>query len=238
MKALILSAGEGTRVRPVTLGRPKPMVEVGGRPLLEHLIGLLRRHGVTHIALNLHYKPEAILDYFGDGSRFGVRIEYSWEQRLLGTAGAAKQLEWFFTDPFFVLYGDVLTNIDLGALAREHSSHSGLGTLVLYEPDDLTRCGVAEVAADGRVTAFVEKPLQPIAGGLANSGICVFEPAVLAYVPLGQTFDFGGDLIPLLISRGFALYGQIGGIYILDIGSLERYGQAQADYRAGRYVSP
>src|ERR1700682_3691954 len=109
MRALVLAAGEGTRLRPLTLDRPKPMVPLGGRPLLEHLVDLLRNHGIREIAINLHYKAEAITSYFGDGSRFGVSITYSPEAQLLGSAGAARLLDWYFQEPFLVLYGDVLT---------------------------------------------------------------------------------------------------------------------------------
>src|SRR5690348_4118791 len=110
MRALILAAGEGTRLRPLTSERPKPMLPVGGTPILEHLIVLLRNHGIDEIAINLHYKPEAITDHFGDGRRFGVQLTYSPEAELLGSAGAAKQLDWFLSDTFLVLYGDVLTD--------------------------------------------------------------------------------------------------------------------------------
>lgn len=238
MKALILAAGEGTRLRPLTLDRPKPMVPLAGRPILEHLVGLLRLHGVTRVAINLHYKPEAIVDYFGDGRHFGVSIEYSWESRLLGSAGAAKQLEWFLTEPFVVLYGDVLTNLDLSALARKHAERSSLATLALYAPDDLTRCGVVELAADDRIVDFVEKPAHALPGHLANAGVGVFEPDVLNFVPHGRSFDFGHDVIPMLVARGLPVFGHVGDGYILDIGSPERYAQARADAHAGVFVSP
>ena len=238
MKALILAAGEGTRLRPLTLDRPKPMVPVGGRPILEHLVGLLRQHGITQIAINLHYKPDRIIQHFGDGSRFGVRIEYSWEPQLLGTAGAAKQLAWYFDEPFVVLYGDVLTNVDLGHLARQHAAHAAVASLLLYEPDDQTRCGMAEVTPSGRVVAFVEKPAQAMPGRLANSGVCMFEPLVLTFVRRGQVADFGNDVIPALVARGLPVYGELGRGYILDIGSPERYADAQADFASGRFISP
>src|SRR5690606_25874488 len=123
MRALILAAGEGSRLRPLTLDRPKPMLPIGGVPILQHQVDYLRSHGITEIAINLHYKPEVIVDHFGDGSSFGVRITYSREARLLGSAGAAKQLDWYFDDTFIVLYGDVLTNLDIGQLIAFHASH-------------------------------------------------------------------------------------------------------------------
>lgn len=241
MKALLLAAGEGTRLRPLTLDRPKPMVPVGGRPLLEHLVALLRRHGVADIAINLHYKPEAIVDYFGTGEAFGVSITYSREERLLGSAGAVKQLGSFFAgdEPFLVLYGDVLTDLDLTELVARHRSSGAAATLALYRVKDPSRCGIVELDANNRVTRFVEKPAPgTVFSDLANSGIYVVEPAVIDRIPAERPFDFGHDLFPALLADGVPLAGQPLPGYILDIGSPERYAQAEADLRAGRCRSP
>jgi mannose-1-phosphate guanylyltransferase/phosphomannomutase len=236
MRALILAAGEGTRLRPLTLERPKPMLPVGGRPILEHLIALLRRYGVVEIAINLHYKPEAILDYFGDGSDFGVSLTYSYEERLLGSAGAARRLAWFFDSPFLVLYGDVLTDLDLSALVNRHRATGAVATLALYRVPDPSRCGIVELAEDNRIVRFVEKPPpDDLFSDLANAGIYVLEPSVLADVPAGQPFDFGHDLFPRLLGRGLPLYGFCLPGYLLDIGSIERYRQAEADWGAGTF---
>ena len=121
MKALILAAGEGTRLRPLTLDRPKPMLPIAGKPLLEHLVNLLVAHGVCDIAINLDYKPDVVTSHFGDGGAWRARIVYSHEERMLGTAGAVRRLQWFLDERFFVLYGDVLTDLDLTALAAFHS---------------------------------------------------------------------------------------------------------------------
>jgi NDP-sugar pyrophosphorylase family protein len=238
MKALILAAGEGTRLRPLTLECPKPMLPVGGRPILEHLIGLLRKHGVSHIAINLHYKPETIVRHFGDGSRFGVAIEYSRESRLLGTAGAAKQLDWFLTEPFFVLYGDVLTSMDLRALADAHRKRGAFATLALHEPEDPTRCGVVELMPDGRIVSFIEKPPYAAPGALANAGVCLFEPQILASIQRGEVCDFGLDVLPALVGGQAPVYGYVAHEYILDIGSPERYAQAKTDFDTGKFASP
>ncbi len=238
VKGLILAAGEGTRLRPLTLDQPKPMLPIGGRPILEYLVRLLRYHGVTEIAINLHYKPESIVRYFGDGSRFGVSITYSHETQLLGSAGAAKQLSWFLTETFVVLYGDVLTDLDVRALVDRHRARAGKVTLVLYEVEDPTRCGIVALAEDGRVVRFVEKPAaDAVFGNLANAGIYVVEPEILDHIPASRTFDFGSDLFPRLLERGERLYGYHADAYLLDIGSLERYAQAEADQRAGRLHS-
>src|SRR3954447_19998617 len=133
IRALLLAAGEGQRLRPLTLQMPKPMVPVGGRPILAHLVGLLRRHDITEIAINLHYQPEAIVNYFGDGAEFGVTLTYSYEEQLLGSAGAARALRPFLTDTFVVLYGDVLTNVNLTSLVACHRESHSAGTLGLYE---------------------------------------------------------------------------------------------------------
>lgn len=237
MKALLLAAGEGTRLRPLTLDRPKPMVPVGGRPVLEHLVALARVHGVSEIAINLHYKPAPLVAHFGDGARFGVSISYSHEDELLGSAGAAKQLEAFLDETFFVIYGDVLTDLDLTVLAAHHRSSGALVTVALYEVEDPTRAGIVDLTPDGRIRRFVEKPApDQVFGDLANAGVYVVEPAVLGYIPAGCRFDFGSDLFPLLLDRGLPLAGLRAPGHVLDIGSPERYQQAEADWQAGRFA--
>ncbi len=234
MKAMILAAGEGTRLRPLTREAPKPMLKIGGRPLIAYLIDLLRFHGVSDIAVNLHHKPEVIEAYLEDGSRFGVRTTYSWEDVLLGSAGAVKKLETFFDEGFFVLYGDVLTDIDLSALAEFHRDRGASLTMALHLADDPTRCGIVEIDRRGRVRRFLEKP-QPreVFSRWASAGIYVVEPDVLRLVPEGALFDFGNHLIPLLLREGAPLYGYISSGYFLDIGSRERYQQAERDLAAG-----
>lgn len=229
MKAMILAAGEGRRLRPLTDVVPKPMLRVGGRALLAHLIALLRAHGVRQVAINLHHRPAAITDYFGEGAGFGVKITYSREERLLGSAGAVKRLQPFFRDgAFFVLYGDVLTDIDLGALYAYHSRQRAKLTMALYEADDPARCGIARIDGTGRVLDFVEKPSRAKAPSRwANAGIYVVEPDVLDLVPTDRPFDFGNDLIPLLLERGLAVFGWPTDALVLDIGSPERYLLAQ-----------
>jgi mannose-1-phosphate guanylyltransferase / phosphomannomutase len=236
VRALVLAAGEGTRLRPLTLDCPKPMLPVGGRPILEHLIALLRSHGVTEIAINLHYQPNAIVRHFGDGSRFGVSIIYSREERLLGSAGAAKQLEWFFDDSFLLLYGDVLTDLDLSALSEQHRIRRAAATLALHEVPDPTRCGIVGLGPDGRIVRFVEKPSpDAVFSNLTAAGVCVLEPGILRHIPLDRPFDLGYDLFPLLLGRGLPVYGYLARGYVLDVGSPERYAQAEADLQAGLY---
>ena len=237
MKALLLAAGEGTRLRPLTLDRPKPMLPLAGRPLLEHLVALLARHGIRDIAINLHYRPSTIVDHFGDGSGFGVRITYSHERELLGSAGAARKLDWFLGERFVVLYGDVLTDVDLSRLENADRVFGGLGTLVLAENDDPTRSGIVQLDSAGRIIRFIEKPATAEFGRLANSGIYVLHRRVLDLVPPGTPFDFGSDLFPGLLAAGLPLYGIASADYVLDIGSVDRYRQAEADLQAGRVRS-
>lgn len=237
MKALVLAAGEGIRLRPLTLDRPKPMLPLAGRPLLEHLIALLAHHGIRDIAINLHYRPESIVDHFGDGSGLGVRITYSHERQLLGSAGAARQLDWFLGDRFVVLYGDVLTDVDLSSLEEADRAFGGVGTIALAENEDPTRSGIVQLDPDGRISRFIEKPTTAEFGRLANSGIYVLHRRVLDLVPPEKPFDFGSDLFPALLAAGLPLYGVASPDYVLDIGSLDRYRQAEANLQAGRVRS-
>ncbi len=209
------------------------MLSLAGRPLLEHLIALLAHHGIRDIAINLHYRPEAIVDHFGDGSRFGVRITYSRERELLGSAGAARQLDWFLGERFVVLYGDVLTDVDLSQLGNADRGFGGVGTLVLAENENPTRSGIVQLDSTGRISRFIEKPETDEFGRLANSGIYVLHRSVLDHVPPGRPFDFGSDLFPALLEAGLPLYGLVSPDYVLDIGSLDRYRQADSDLQTG-----
>jgi NDP-sugar pyrophosphorylase family protein len=235
MKALILAAGLGTRLGPLTLTVPKPMLPVGDRPLLEHTVGLLRAHGVSEIAMNVHYFPDVITGHFGDGAADGVRIVYSREDELLGTAGAARKLIDFLDEPFIVVYGDVLTDLDLSGLAAWHRSTGAALTLTLYRVEDPTRVGIVEVDGTGRVVRFKEKPARDaVFSDLANTGILVVEPSVLRSLPADTFLDFGQHVLPMLLAAGRPVYARMADGYVLDIGGPERYAQAQADASAGR----
>ncbi|MFN0074380.1 MAG: NDP-sugar synthase [Chloroflexota bacterium] len=235
MRALILAAGEGTRLRPLTLKRPKPMLPVGGRPVLGHHLELLRSHGVRDVAINTHFRPDAIVDYVGDGSSFDLAVTYSHEEQLLGSAGAAKKLEYFFENTFIVLYGDVLTDLDLGELVAYHRDRQAVATLALYRVPDPERCGIVVMDELGMVNNFVEKPEAALGlGNLANAGIYILEPTVLSLVPHNQTFDFGQDLFPLLLEQGLPVAAMTPAAYVCDIGSIDRYWRADDDVRRGR----
>jgi len=224
MKGLILAAGEGQRLRPLTLTRPKPMLPVAGRPLLEHIVALLRHHGVTQLAINLHHKPEAITTHFGNGRRWGVRILYSYEQQLLGSAGAARKLAWFFDQTFVVFYGDLYTELNLRPLIAFHRRRRALITVALYEVSNPTACGIVELDDQQHIRRFVEKPApEQVFSNLANAGIYILEPAVLSFVPPNTPFDFGRDLFPALLDLGLPIMGYPIQEPLVDIGTWDKY---------------
>jgi len=228
MKAMILAAGEGTRLRPLTELCPKPMLPIGGRPLLEYLLKLLRSHGVKEVAINLHYCPEAVTSHFGDGSGLGMKIAYSHEKELLGTAGALRKMASFLDDTFLVLCGDLLTDTDLTSLAEFHRWRGAVATTALYRVEEPGRAGLVDAAPDGRIFRFEEKPPRSHRfTNLACAGIYVFEPSVLAEIPEGRPSDLGHDLFPWLIDKGLPVYGLEGVGQVLDVGSPERYALAQ-----------
>src|ERR1700736_5588336 len=207
-KAMLLAAGEGRRLRPFTDDRPKPMIAIGGRPILEHTVRLLARYGVRDIAINLHYHPESIVNHFGDGARFGVRIRYSRESELLGTARAVKKLESFFDEPFLVVYGDNLTDIDVERFSRFHRSNHAIATIALFTRENATDSGIVGVTEDGRVTRFLEKPKSDeIFSNWVNAGMLVAEPGILEYIPASGPSDFGRDVLPALLAAGLPVFG-------------------------------
>jgi hypothetical protein len=187
---------------------------------------------VREVAINLHHRPEAIRSYLGDGSRLGLRVLYSQEETMLGTAGALRRLAHFLDRTFFVLYGDVLSGLDLRRLAEFHRQRGGALTMALYREKDLARCGVAEVQPGGRIRRFVEKPEVVPSSPWAAAGALVMEPWVLRFVPEGFS-DLGGDLFPRLVEMGVPIFGYRCRGYFLDIGSPERYRKAEADAARG-----
>lgn len=232
MQALILAAGLGTRLGALTADLPKCMLPVAGRPLVEHLVRLLVAHDVRDLAINLHHRPEAIVDHLGDGAALGARITYSREERLLGTAGAAKRLEHYFDGSFLVVYGDGFTNVDLGRLVRAHAARAHAGphaTLLLYRVPNPTACGLVDLASGGRVRRFVEKPPpHEVFTDLASAGILILDRELLGLVPADRESDLGRDLLPLLVRAGLAVYGEelLFGEYLVDIGTPESYCRA------------
>jgi NDP-sugar pyrophosphorylase family protein len=235
VKAFILAAGLGTRLRALGLDVPKVMVPIGGKPLLQHHFEWFSTQGITEYILNLHYLPEKITDYFGDGSQFGVKITYSLETEILGTAGGVKKMAAQLRDgPFLVLYGDNLVQVELKPLLELHRNRQALATLALFESPEPWTGGVVETDATGRILRFREKPdRKDISTNLINAGIYVLQPDVLDAVPDGQFYDFGKDVFPKLLQAGQPVYAMRPRAYIQDIGTPERLLKAQRDYEAG-----
>lgn len=208
-KAMLLAAGRNTRLAGIAGDLPKPMLPVGGRPLIEHTVRQLARAGVHDVMVNLHHRGEALREHFGDGSRFGVRVHYSHEEELLGTAGGIRKCRSFFEDgPFLVLYGDNLTTCRLEGLVGHHRAHPGIGTIALFWRDDVSPHSAVEIQPDTRITGFIEKPKPAEAPShWISAGVIVFEPQVLGEIPDKIPCDLGFDVFPRLLAAGHVLHG-------------------------------
>jgi len=217
MKAMILAAGKGTRVRPITHTTPKPMIPIMQKPVMEFLLELLRQHGFNQIMVNVSHLSEEIENYFRDGQRFGVQIAYSFEGRIedgeligdaLGSAGGLKRIQDFqpfFDDTFVVLCGDALIDLDLGEAVRRHKEKGAMASLITKRvpPDQVSSYGVVVSDPDGRVLSFQEKPsVEDAASDMINTGIYIFEPEVFDFIPSGEPFDIGSELFPKLVEAG------------------------------------
>ncbi|MDD4179936.1 MAG: NDP-sugar synthase [Candidatus Margulisbacteria bacterium] len=236
MKALILAAGYGKRLEPLTIAVPKPMAPIVNLPTMQHNIELLKKHGLTEIIANIHYHPEQIENYFGDGNDFGVSLSYSYEEELLGTAGGVKkmaELAGGLNETFLVLSSDALTDINLTSLVEHHKEKKALVTIALSKVEDIRGFGVVLQDEAGRITGFQEKPEPADAlSDLVNTGIYVFEPEILAMIPDGF-HDFGHELFPKLVKTGANVHGfQLVG-YWNDVGSLEKYIRSNYDALSG-----
>ena len=230
-----MAGGEGSRLRPLTINRPKPMVSIVDKPCLGHIFDLLRRHGISEAAVTLQYLASVIQDSYGDGGAVGMRLRYSIEETPLGTGGSVRQISDSLGDePFIVISGDALTDIDLSTVVAFHREKGAAVTLTLYHVPNPLEYGVVITDADGRITKFLEKPSWgEVFSDTINTGIYVIEPRVLRHFPVGQTFDFSKDLFPLLLAEGEPLYGYIADGYWTDVGSIAEYTRATADVLRG-----
>jgi mannose-1-phosphate guanylyltransferase len=241
MKAMILAAGKGTRVRPITHTIPKPMIPILQKPVMEFLLELLREHGFNEVMVNVSHLAEEIENYFRDGQRFGVEIAYSFEGRIedgeligdaLGSAGGLKKIQnfqRFFDDTFVVLCGDALIDLDLSEAVRRHREKGALASLITKRVprEQVSSYGVVVTDDDGRVRSFQEKPdVADAASDMINTGIYIFEPEVLDYVPSGVPFDIGSDLFPKLVESGAPFYALPMEFEWVDIGKVPDYWQA------------
>ncbi len=209
MKAIVLAAGKSTRLQPVVNSLPKPMVQINGKPILEHTILLLKHYGINEIYINLHYLPHIIQGYFGDGQQLGLSITYNFEPEILGTAGGVKGFEKYIgTSQFLVIYGDNYIDYDLSEIITCHRKKRGLGTIVLYEKEDVSLSGIARLDEDGRIIECIEKPKpDELISHLVNAGIYVFNPEIFDYIPPNCFSDFGNDIFSELIKKNKPLYG-------------------------------
>lgn len=225
-----MAGGRGTRLRPLTSGRPKPMVPVLNRPVVEHLIRLAARHGVTEVILTTHYLPEQIRRFLGSGDHFGVRLSYAIEDKPLGTAGSVKQVQEQLKETFLVLSGDALTDFDLSSAIATHRKQGALATLVVTEVADPTPYGIVDAGPDGKISRFLEKP-DPgqVFSKTVNTGIYIMEPDALALCPDETPFDFSRDLFPRMLEKGMGLFSFQGRGYWSDIGDCRQYILSQAD---------
>lgn len=236
---MVLAAGEGTRMQPLTFETPKSLLLVGGVPVIVHILNWLRKHGINEVAINLWYLGDKIEQYLGDGSRFGTHITYSHEDTIMGTAGGVKKMDNYFDGTFVVVCGDVLTNFDLNAMVGFHHSKGALATIALSEVDNPWEVGIAEVDKNYRIKRFVEKPPRGSeTSSLGSGGIYVFETGIFKYIPGDRFYDFAYDVFPVLLKSGLPVFGYIirPEDYLIDIGTIEKYRRADGDVAAGKVV--
>jgi len=236
MKAIILIGGEATRLRPLTCNTPKAMVPVLNTPFLEHVIGYLSQHQVKEIVLTLSRSQESIQGYFGDGSQFGVRLNYAIEDTPLGTAGAVKNAEKYLDETFMVLNGDIFTDLDITAMIQLHRDRNAKVTIALTPVDDPTSYGLVETNAQSRITRFLEKPKpSEITTNMINAGTYILEADVLTHIPPQTNFSFERGLFPLLLGQeGEPVFAYPSSAYWIDIGTPQKYLQLNRDLLSGK----
>ena len=236
LKAIILAGGEGTRLKSVTGDLPKPMVELAGKPVLAHILDLLKRSGITDVCMALHYRPEVIRDHFGDGSAYGMRLQYRVETALRGTAGAVRDCADFYADrDFLVISGDCVCDFDLKALMEAQRRHKSAVTMALYAHEQPLQYGIVLTDRADRVVSFVEKPdWSRVVSDLVNTGIYIISPEAMTYVPQDRSFDFAKDLFPLLMQQGHEIRAVRMDGYWCDIGTPRAYYQCCVDALDGK----
>ena len=238
MKAVVMAGGEGSRLRPLTVKRPKPMVPIAGKPVMEHILNLLKRHGITDVVVTVQYLANNIEDYFGNGSQFGMHITYSREDVPLGTAGSVKNAEEHLTEPFLVISGDALTDYNLTDIIKYHQVKKALATLTLAHVPNPLEYGVIITNEHGHITQFLEKPSWgEVFSDTINTGIYMLDPQIFSYFEKNKAFDFSQDLFPMMLKQGDPIYGYIASGYWCDVGNLSEYMRANADVLQGRVTA-
>ncbi|MFM7063453.1 MAG: sugar phosphate nucleotidyltransferase [Actinomycetes bacterium] len=235
MKAVIMAGGEGTRLRPLTSNSPKPMLPLVNRPMMEHIVDLLVRHGIEDIVVTVAFMPNAIRNYFGDGSEFGVQMVYASEETPLGTAGSVRNAMEQLDDTFLVISGDVLTDIDLGAVVDVHRERQAVATIGLVRVENPLEYGIVIANEDGSIERFLEKPTWgQVFSDTINSGVYVLEPEVFEWIAPDVQVDFSGDVFPALLEAGRPLFGAVAEGYWEDVGTLDAYVRAHKDILDGK----
>ncbi|HWP82282.1 MAG TPA: sugar phosphate nucleotidyltransferase [Bacteroidota bacterium] len=230
MKAVIMAGGFGTRLRPLTCNIPKPMVPMVNKPIMEHIVRLLAKHGVKQIVTTLFYQPDVIREYFGDGSKFGVHIQYRKAEADLGTAGSVKNAKDLLDERTLIISGDVLTDFDLTQAVEFHRKKRAKATILLTRSANPLQFGLVMTDDEGRITRFVEKPSWgEVFSDSINTGIYILEPEILDLIPSGEEFDFSKNLFPLMLDQDIPLFGHISSGYWRDIGNLSEYQESHLD---------
>ncbi|NUS55755.1 MAG: NDP-sugar synthase, partial [Streptomycetaceae bacterium] len=236
MKAVVMAGGEGTRLRPMTSSMPKPLLPVVNRPIMEHVLRLLKRHGFSETVVTVQFLASLVRNYFGDGEDLGMHLTYANEETPLGTAGSVKNAEEALKDDsFLVISGDALTDFDLTKLVEYHRAKGALVTVCLTRVPDPVEFGITIIDDEGRVDRFLEKPTWgQVFSDTVNTGIYVMEPEVFDYVAAGVSVDWSGDVFPKLLEEGKPVYGYVAEGYWEDVGTHESYVKAQADVLDGK----
>jgi mannose-1-phosphate guanylyltransferase / phosphomannomutase len=236
MRAVLMAGGSGTRLRPLTCDLPKPMVPILNRPIAEHILELLKRHGIEEIIATLHYMPDVFRDHFQDGADFGVQMIYAVEEdKPLGTAGCVKNIAELLDETFLVISGDSVTDFDLTAAIAFHKSRQSQATIVLTRVPNPLGFGVVITDEEGHIRRFLEKPsTSEIFSDTVNTGIYILEPSILEGLVPNQELDFSQDVFPMLLEKGVPIYGYIAEGYWCDVGNMEAYREAQYDGLMGR----
>ena len=235
MKAVVMAGGFGTRLRPLTEKLPKPMAYVANRPMMEHVVRLLAREGITDLEVLLYFYPDKITSFFGDGSRWGVSIHYIGAEADYGTAGAVKNAESRMDGTFLVISADIITDFDLSRAIEFHRERGAAATIVLTRVPNPLQYGIVITAEDGRIVRFLEKPSWgEVFSDTINTGIYILEPEVLSLIPPGKSFDFSKNLFPAMLERGDRLLGYIAEGYWKDVGNLDEYLNVHLDILGGK----
>ncbi len=235
MKAVIMAGGFGTRLRPLTYNIPKPMVPMMNKPIMQHILELLRSHNIRDVVATVFYHPEIITRYFEDGSRFDMRIQYVRSEEDYGTAGSVRNAASLLSERFIIISGDILTDVNLSEAIRFHEERKAQATIVLSQSKQPLQYGIVVIRDDGSIYRFLEKPTwSEVFSDTINTGMYILEPEIFQLIPYREEFDFSKDLFPLMLERGMALYGYIADGYWRDIGNLNEYQEAHIDCLEGR----